>query len=355
VSRSHWAWAKGCELVGAAVQGARRLGRNGVLRERLGAKRPVGTASSIPTLTWIATAAILIAAVEPAHAQASATRGAKPPIAHPVSLTLASTTRTTTPPHSTSPAHSASPARGRLLAPGAGYTAAHGSRAVRTLQRRLAGLGDSPGAIDGRYGPRTEQAVMRFQAARRLHVDGIAGPQTTAALASANHMLVPGDGYVPGGSGQVRSLQRHLAQAGFPPGPIDGKYGPRTEQAVTRFQAARHLHIDGIAGPQTLNHLQPAAHRPAAHPRTAGRARPSTPPTPTPPTSSPRPPATTTAAMVSAISRSAQFRHGFSACSPNVRTGKVNGTGSFCRRRKMTFAPRFAQVRDIAVQHLRSP
>ena len=39
---------------------------------------------------------------------------------------------------------------------------------------------------------------------------------------------------------------------GYAPGPIDGRYGPRTAQAVSRFQAAHGLVVDGIAGPFTL-------------------------------------------------------------------------------------------------------
>jgi len=69
-----------------------------------------------------------------------------------------------------------------LLAPGSGYQQAAGSGRVRGLQRRLAGSGFAPGPIDGRYGPLTRRAVMRFQAAQRLRVDGVAGPETLAQL-----------------------------------------------------------------------------------------------------------------------------------------------------------------------------
>lgn len=69
-----------------------------------------------------------------------------------------------------------------LLAPGSGSQQATGSGRVRVLQRRLAGSGFAPGPIDGRYGPLTTRAVIRFQAAQRLRVDGIAGPETLTQL-----------------------------------------------------------------------------------------------------------------------------------------------------------------------------
>jgi peptidoglycan hydrolase-like protein with peptidoglycan-binding domain len=56
---------------------------------------------------------------------------------------------------------------------------------VRVLQRALASLGYSSGAIDGSYGPSTQQAVARFQAAAKLTPDGILGPQTLQALKNA--------------------------------------------------------------------------------------------------------------------------------------------------------------------------
>ena len=126
---------------------------------------------------------------------------------------------------------------------------------VRALQRRLTRAGYPPGPIDGRYGPLTEQAVTRFQVTHGLLVDGIAGPLTLAALSGASAVLYPGAGYAGHGSDAVRALQRRLTRAGYPPGPIDGRYGPLTEQAVTGFQAAHGLHVDGIAGSQTVARL----------------------------------------------------------------------------------------------------
>jgi peptidoglycan hydrolase-like protein with peptidoglycan-binding domain len=146
-------------------------------------------------------------------------------------------------------------ARTPLLTLGTGYGTPNGSTAVRALQRRLLRAGYAPGPIDGRYGPRTEHAVIGFQANHGLQVDGIAGRQTSRALASSLPVLYPGSGYLPDGSGPVRALQRSLASAGYAAGPVDGRYGPLTEQGVMRFQASHTLPVDGIAGPRTLERL----------------------------------------------------------------------------------------------------
>ncbi|MFZ0376463.1 MAG: peptidoglycan-binding protein [Solirubrobacteraceae bacterium] len=299
MSRSSRACAKGCELVGAAARGVRRLGKLEA-RESLAAERLVRTASSLATLTWVATAAMLMLALSPALALGkSASRSSRAPAARAAQATsharVIRTEQSSDPPQSGGTGTRRPTARVTVLAFGSGYASTHGSRAVRALQRRLTGLGYSPGPIDGRYGPLTDAAVIRFQAAHGLVADGIDGPSTTAALASAKLLLYPGDGYVPGGSGPVRALQRHLAAAGFRPGPIDGRYGPLTERAVIRFQTAHHLHVDGIAGPQTLGQLrrgtQPQVHQ-RPHPRTTPRQvhrrpRPSRPSTK--PASPPRP------------------------------------------------------------------
>jgi peptidoglycan hydrolase-like protein with peptidoglycan-binding domain len=164
------------------------------------------------------------------------------------------------------------------LAFGSGYERRGGSQMVRSLQRRLAADGFEPGPIDGLYGPRTAAATQRFQAASGLITDGIAGPRTLTELTSPVPALYPGAGYGPGGSRLVRHLQRLLTRAGYGPGPVDGVYGPHTERAVRRFQAARRLPIDGIADPQTVVALATRSQavgttRPATSP---GTARPTT-------------------------------------------------------------------------------
>lgn len=291
MSRSSRAWTKSCELVGAAVSRARRRSDRGMVRDHLAARRLVRTRSSLTTLTWVATAALLVLALDPATASAkSSNRKGRVPAARAAQgasqIAVVPITHNSSQPGV--PRGRGARTRMEFLAFGSGYASAHGSAAVRALQRRLAGLNYAPGRVDGRYGPLTEQAVRRFQATHGLTVDGIVGPMTTAALASAQLVLRAGDGYVPGGSGAVRVLQRQLAAAGFSPGPIDGRYGPLTERAVRRFQAARTLSVDGIAGPRTLGQLRRAPRRAVhrrpspsggAHRAGSSRTRPSRKPT----------------------------------------------------------------------------
>ena len=53
---------------------------------------------------------------------------------------------------------------------------------VKTLQRLLNALGYSCGNVDGSFGPKTLEAVKKFQKAKGLDVDGYCGPKTWAAL-----------------------------------------------------------------------------------------------------------------------------------------------------------------------------
>ncbi|HJG86648.1 spore cortex-lytic enzyme [Pseudoflavonifractor capillosus] len=54
--------------------------------------------------------------------------------------------------------------------------------AVRTIQIKLSNWGYFSGAIDGIYGPKTEEAVKYFQRKNGLTADGVVGPATLRAL-----------------------------------------------------------------------------------------------------------------------------------------------------------------------------
>lgn len=153
----------------------------------------------------------------------------------------------------------------RVVIPSSAPVLSQGARGaeVATLQQALRDAGFDPGPIDGDFGPRTRAAVVAFQQARGLTVDGVVGPQTWGALRGAGG--APAAAPVPSGGhpqlsqgargGAVSELQQKLAAAGFDPGGVDGDFGPMTRSAVVRFQAANGLSVDGVVGPQTWGAL----------------------------------------------------------------------------------------------------
>jgi peptidoglycan hydrolase-like protein with peptidoglycan-binding domain len=150
-----------------------------------------------------------------------------------------------------------------------------GGAQVQCLQSTLNGLGFNSGPADGRFGPVTYRAVVRFQQAKRLFVDGIAGRQTGTALGIWGAATAPAGGTATGGGtsapapstggatagcainsalrrgssgAQVRCLQSRLTALGYPVGPLDGAFGNMTHNGVVRYQRAKGLLADGIVG-----------------------------------------------------------------------------------------------------------
>lgn len=54
----------------------------------------------------------------------------------------------------------------------------------------------------------------------------------------------------------ARAIQRALKNAGYYDGALDGKVGPRTQEAIRSFQRDRGLGADGICGRQTWSQLK---------------------------------------------------------------------------------------------------
>jgi hypothetical protein len=75
---------------------------------------------------------------------------------------------------------------------------------------------------------------------------GRSAPPVTKVAAAPTPLLQLGDAGL-----AVRRLQRALRRAGGSPGPVDGQFGPDTEQAVRDFQESHDLDADGIAGPRS--------------------------------------------------------------------------------------------------------
>ena len=84
--------------------------------------------------------------------------------------------------------------------------------AVRRLQRALRRSPDPGLALDGIFGPITEQAVELFQQGEGLQVDGIVGPLTWAALPDGGPMPTLQEGST---GPVVTSLQTLLTEAAF--------------------------------------------------------------------------------------------------------------------------------------------
>ncbi len=54
---------------------------------------------------------------------------------------------------------------------------------------------------------------------------------------------------------KIKDIQKALSDKGFDPGEIDGKFGENTFSAVSNFQLANDLVVDGEVGPNTLKAL----------------------------------------------------------------------------------------------------
>ena len=137
---------------------------------------------------------------------------------------------------------------------------------VSRLQQDLKQLGYYYAEITGNFGEKTEAAVKKFQQAKGLTADGVAGTNTLNAIASA---IAAAGGSTSSGTGtsgmklgstgdDVRALQQNLTTLGYYYGDITGRYGSLTQQAVKKFQKAKGLTADGVAGTSTVNAIASA-------------------------------------------------------------------------------------------------
>lgn len=179
------------------------------------------------------------------------------------------------------------------MTPAGGLTYGDKGEEVLKVQTALDKLGYQVGKLDGSFGAYTENALRKFQKKHGLAVDGIAGvktrellyrladgtsaaaaptaapaansgstattpPNTTVVTASDGSFF--GGNYTsirPGETGtRVVLLQHALQQLGYSVGKVDGKYGAKTRTAVSSFQKAQGLSVDGVAGKNTLTRME---------------------------------------------------------------------------------------------------
>jgi len=131
------------------------------------------------------------------------------------------------------------------------------------LQVALRAQGLYCGAIDGIAGPATAKAVRQFQRRVGLRADGIAGPATRRKLGPLGQPLFGSRQLVKGDFGwDVSVLQFLLHRRGLYRGPYDGYLGSATVKALRRYQSARRLLADGVAGRATTAALVAQMHVP---------------------------------------------------------------------------------------------
>ena len=130
--------------------------------------------------------------------------------------------------------------------------------AVKEFQQLMKDLGYYDGPVNGKFGPLTEEAVKEFQQKANLTVDGVAGSETLAKLHEKKSASSAGNvsAYRNGDEGaEIKKIQTALKEKGFYTGPVNGKFGPMTEEAIKSFQKSSKIEIDGIAGIVTLDLL----------------------------------------------------------------------------------------------------
>ncbi|UCD15068.1 MAG: peptidoglycan-binding protein [Candidatus Omnitrophota bacterium] len=122
---------------------------------------------------------------------------------------------------------------------------------VKEVQGILKEIGYSPGAVDGRLGSNTRSAVEAFQKDYGLNVNGYIDKKTWQELNIIHSANVISLSEV-----DMKQIQRALKNAGFDPGPVDGRKGAKTNKAIKSFQKARSLKADGVIGPKTWEELR---------------------------------------------------------------------------------------------------
>lgn len=144
------------------------------------------------------------------------------------------------------------------------------SNEVRKMQNALKKKGFYSGAVDGKFGPSTKSAVIKYQKYLGITADGKPGNKTLTALYEGRSALNktsntavrnsietnnPRTLYYGQTGTRVKNLQRALYKAGVYKGSIDGVFGDLTLAAVKKYQSRAGLRVDGLVGTQTINAL----------------------------------------------------------------------------------------------------
>ena len=120
---------------------------------------------------------------------------------------------------------------------------------IKEAQGYLVAAGFDPGPVDGAIDRDTRKVIRDYQKINNLKVTGFIDSETWTMLSSHKARVPIAD--------NIREVQEALKDAGFDPGPIDGKIGLKTKNAITRFQTVNSLTANGQLDSKTMAKLKP--------------------------------------------------------------------------------------------------
>ena len=138
---------------------------------------------------------------------------------------------------------------------------------VAALQIALRHHGVYPAPVDGLQGPLTNAGLQRFRSRHGIRESEL-GPRTRHALGPLGGPLL-GQRLIGAGSvgWDVSVLEFRLLGFGLRRGELDGTFNAKTASALKRFQRARGLTADGLAGVATFRALAASRVGAAVRPR----------------------------------------------------------------------------------------
>lgn len=153
------------------------------------------------------------------------------------------------------------------VAEGAGTAPAKASPSVAALQVALRHRGLYKAPIDGLEGPMTTSGLQALRDRRGVRNEQCVGPATRKALGALGAPLLGQRQLGIGSVGwDVSSLEFRLLRFGLPKTSLDGRMTKATVAALRRFQRAKGLTPDGIAGRETFRALAGGSSAPKVNP-----------------------------------------------------------------------------------------
>lgn len=163
----------------------------------------------------------------------------------------------TTRPSLASGADTASAAGSSSASAGAGATPANAGRSalVRDIQAALADRGYEVGSATGALDASTITAIRAFESAQGLPQTGEPSEALLARVLIAAPQTADNGKNADGGRGDVKRVQRALADLGYGPLKIDGRLGGQTASAIRRFRTDHGLPAGDSIDPKLVQTL----------------------------------------------------------------------------------------------------